>query len=261
MSDMFTPAQETVIQRVIAEEEAKRNHLVIAVSGAHTYGFPSPDSDIDLKAIHIDPIERVLGLRPTTGAFDRMEIIDGVEIDYTSNEIKPVLVGILQGNGNYIERVLGGILPFASPMLEELKPLVKASLSRRMARHYFGFATSQLKAFQAENPGSAKKLLYVLRTALTGTHALLTGEIVTDLGLLIDDYGFAAARELIEQKRAGEKTLLSEESAARWELEAKRVFGVLADAQERSPLPPEPTNEATLEAWLLELRKNQLLGS
>jgi len=258
MNDPFTPAQNTIIERVIAEEETKRRHLVIAVSGAHAYGFPSPDSDIDLKAIHIDPIERVIGLKPSTGAFDRMEVIEGVEIDYTSNELKPVLVGILQGNGNYIERVLGTLQPFASPALEALAPLVKGALSRRIFRHYLGFATSQLKAYQSERPASAKKLLYVLRTSLTGAHALRTGEIVTDLSLLIDDYGFSDARELIAQKRAGEKAPLSEAMAARWEAEVERAFAALDEAHKASILPPEPTGEAALEDWLLALRKKQI---
>ncbi len=123
-----------------------------------------------------------------------MEVVDGIEIDYTSNELKPVLLGVLQGNGNYIERILGALQPHAAPELAELKPLVQRSLSRRLFRHYLGFGTSQLKAFHAERAGSAKKLLYVLRTALTGAHALRTGEVVIDLRELIDEYGFSDAR-------------------------------------------------------------------
>src|SRR5690606_22403890 len=41
-----------VADRVLDEESARRRHLVIALSGAHAYGFPSPDSDLDLKAVH-----------------------------------------------------------------------------------------------------------------------------------------------------------------------------------------------------------------
>src|SRR5262249_49586092 len=122
-SGVLAPGQRAVMERVIAEEERNRSHLVIALSGAHAYGFPSPDSDLDLKAIHIDPTAKILGLSPGAPHADRMEVVGGVEIDYTSNELKPVLIGILQGNGNYIERVLGAHLPFVSPALDELKPL------------------------------------------------------------------------------------------------------------------------------------------
>jgi hypothetical protein len=255
---ILTPHQRDVMNRAIAEEEAKRHHLVIALSGAHAYGFPSPDSDLDLKAIHIDPTQAILGLGHGTPHADRMEIVEGVEIDYTSNEIKPVLIGVLQGNGNYAERVLGALLPHTAPELSSLKPLVQRALSRRIFRHYIGFATSQLKAAEGPEGVSAKKLLYVLRTALTGAHALRTGRLVIDLRALCDDYGFGAARELIEAKRAGETIKLSPEAAARWTEEVKRVFQVLVEAHERSVLPAEPEGAADLEAWLLEERKKRL---
>jgi predicted nucleotidyltransferase len=41
------------MQRVLEEEQARREHVVVYLSGAHAYGFPSPDSDLDLKAIHV----------------------------------------------------------------------------------------------------------------------------------------------------------------------------------------------------------------
>ena len=40
---MFTEHQRSIVDRVLDEEEAKRTHLVVALSGAHAYGFPSPD--------------------------------------------------------------------------------------------------------------------------------------------------------------------------------------------------------------------------
>ncbi len=39
--------------------------LFATVSGAHVYGFPSRDSDVDLRGVHLLPLERVVGL--TTG--------------------------------------------------------------------------------------------------------------------------------------------------------------------------------------------------
>ena len=137
-------------------------------------------------------------------------------------------------------------------------PLVQRALSRRIFRHYLGFATSQLKAFEAEPAGSVKKLLYVLRTALTGAHALRTGRIVTDLRELHDEHGFAEARELIEAKRAGEAKKLSVEASARWGAEVKRAFTALEAAYQASTLPAEPEGVPDLEAWLLEERRRGL---
>jgi predicted nucleotidyltransferase len=246
---------QAVLERVVAQENAKRTHLVIALSGAHAYGFPSPDSDLDLKAIHVETTARLLGLTAAPAHSDRMEIVDGVEIDYTSNELKPALLGVLHGNGNYIERILGKLLPHASPDLASLQPLVRAALSRRIAGHYLGFAKGQRDAFTKDT--TAKKLLYVLRTALTGTHVLRTGEIVADLSELCEPYNFAEARNLIATKRKGERVKLEGAEVAHWQTEADRAIALLRDAHDASMLPPEPPEAAAqaLEAWLLEIRQ------
>lgn len=36
--------------------------LFATISGAHLYGFPSPDSDYDLRGVHILPVKELLGL-------------------------------------------------------------------------------------------------------------------------------------------------------------------------------------------------------
>ncbi len=36
--------------------------LFATISGAHLYGFPSPDSDFDLRGVHVLPLEKVIGL-------------------------------------------------------------------------------------------------------------------------------------------------------------------------------------------------------
>ncbi len=167
----LTAHQRAIMQRVLAEEAARREHVVVYLSGAHAYGFPSPDSDLDLKAIHVAKTRDLVGFELPAPTVDRAEVIEGVEIDYTSNELAHVLSGILAGNGNFLERVLGDRrLATGSPLLSELAPIARRSLSRRVHRHYAGFAQNQLRAVEQEP--TAKRLLYVLRTALTGVHLL-----------------------------------------------------------------------------------------
>jgi len=261
MHNVLTPIQRAIADRVLDEEERARHHLVVALSGAHAYGFPSPDSDLDLKAIHVEPTDRLVGLSPPPADASRMEVIEGVEIDYTSNEIYGVLRGILRGNGNYIERVLGAYKLRAVPELAELAELVRASLSRRVHHHYRGFATAQREEWEQGGARSAKKLLYVLRTTLTGTHLLATGALVADVTALFDEHGFGAARELVELKRAGERTELAPEVTERWRGEIARAFELLDAALVRSPLPEEPPNVAEIGAWLIVLRRNNFASA
>ncbi len=251
----LTEAQARVARQVLAEEETRRRHLVVYLGGAHAYGFPSPDSDLDLKSVHIEPTARLLGLSPPPRSADRLEWVDGVEIDYTSNELAVVVGGILSGNGNYIERILGPTALATSPEHKALRPLVERSLSRRCFGHYSGFGRNQLEQVKKSATPTAKKILYVLRTALTGCHLLKTGELIADLTELLAPYGFESAREILEAKTRGERTELDAAAAERWLGEAERALALLEDARDASVLPEEAPNRDELEAWLLDLRR------
>ena len=253
---VLTAHQQGVAARVIAEESAHREHVVVYLSGAHAYGFPSPDSDLDLKSIHVEPTRSLLGFAPPVLTFDRAEVIEGVEIDYTSNELANALAGVLEGNGNFLERLLGRTTFTISPILEGLRPLVRASLSRRVHKHYRGFASSQLR-FLERDP-IVKKVLYVLRTALTGTYLLETGELETDVTRLLDDHGFGDARALVEAKRAGERTAADPQLLDTWRPRLAKALARLDAALARSVLPAEPPNGAELEEWLVETRRSRL---
>lgn len=246
--------QRSVVDGVL--REAGREHLVVYLSGAHAYGFPSPDSDIDMKAVHVAPTRDLLGLSTPRLTFDRAEVLESVEIDYTSNELAMACGGLLVGNGNYLERVLGVSTLEEHPLLEELRPIARRALSRRYHHHYRGFAKSQESALAAQP--SAKKALYVLRTALTGTHLLRTGELVCDVRELLAPYGFDAARELIEIKQRAERTALDAAEAARWGAVVARAFEVLDEAHASSKLPAEAPNAVELEAWLIDVRRARL---
>src|SRR6185503_1546785 len=211
---VLTPKQAEVARAFVADRERERTHLVIYLSGAHAYGFPSPDSDLDLKCVHVAPTSQLVGLNPPDDPPDRIDVVDGVELDYGSNELSAVLRGVLKGNGNFIERILGDLaLGGELAHLADARKVVKPLLSRRLGRHYGGFAASQLRGFD-EKP-SAKRALYVLRTAATGRHALAHGEIVTDVARLTE-FVPAEIGELLAIKQRGERQELDAEHAKTW---------------------------------------------
>ncbi len=247
--------QNDVAERVVAEEGHHRTHLVVHLSGAHAYGFPSSDSDLDLKAVHIEPTRNLLRLNPPKLVSNRLEVIDGVEIDYTSNELSKCVSNLLSGDGNMLERVLSTTPMEAHPALGELAELARGAISKRFERHYRGFAHSQhLRLKEAAEP-TAKKLLYVLRTALTGTHLLLEGECNPDMTDLYERYGFPEFEELIEIKQGEERGALPKPWRPKVPELVERAFGCLDEATRRSPLPDEAPNRDRLEDWLLETRK------
>ncbi|MDH5673717.1 MAG: nucleotidyltransferase domain-containing protein, partial [Myxococcales bacterium] len=70
-------------RRFITHNTPAGRVIQCGVTGSHFYGFPSPDSDLDLKGIHVAPTESVLGLEQPPETFDRLEVFDGLECDYT----------------------------------------------------------------------------------------------------------------------------------------------------------------------------------
>lgn len=251
----MTPHQEAVATRFLAEAGTKRDVVVVALSGAHAYGFPSPDSDLDLKGVHLAPTRTWLGLGREAPPVEQIQFIEGVEVDYSSHELGMVLQGVLKGNGNFVERILGDLLLVRSPLLDELQPLVRGALSRRVHHHYRGFAHNQHR--EAEKTHRAKKVLYVLRTNLTGAHLLHSGELVTDLNRLAREYGFEIG-DLLEAKSRAEKQPLDDTTYADATTRMDRAFATLDDALPASVLPADPPNVVEIDAWLVRTRLNRV---
>ncbi|MEX1362451.1 MAG: nucleotidyltransferase domain-containing protein [Nannocystaceae bacterium] len=258
MSRITDPHQRRVAEQVLEQEDRDRRHLVVHLSGAHAYGFPSPDSDLDLKAIHVERTPALLGLHPPRAVHNRLEIIEGVEIDYTSNELAVAVRGLLKGDGNMLERVCSVEPLRSSPWQLPLQRLALRNLSRRYHHHYRGFASSQRKAVDEAEAPRAKKVLYVLRTTLTGVHLLGTGECEPDLTALYERYGFDIVPELIAIKQQGEAEALPAALVQHIGPALDRAFARLHEAHETSTLPDEPAEVEALEQWLVDVRRADL---
>lgn len=254
MKGVLTEHQGDVVRRFLEARERERVHLVVYLSGAHAYGFPSPDSDLDLKCVHVAQTRELVGLVPYEEPKDSIEIVEGVELDYGSNELGGVLRGCIKGNGNYLERILGElVLGGRASLHAEAREIVKPLLSRRVGRHYGGFARSQLELFDAKP--TAKRALYVLRTTATGRHLLEAGELVTDLTRL-PQYAPADLDELLTIKKRAEQEVLTDEQRARWRDLLVAAIAAVDAAWPSSVLPIDPSDcaLAAADAWLRDVR-------
>ena len=235
--------------------------LVVGLTGAHAYGFPSPDSDLDLKAVHAAPARALLGLSPLTAPLELVEIYRGREMDLSSHELGQAAALLLKGNGNMLERLLGPCVVLRSPAGEELTALARRTLSRRVVHHYRGFFEKMLadheKAKTSSSSSSssptAKRLLYAYRVALTGAHLLATGALVTDVRELAPHYGFDV-QALLLQKRAAEKAPIVDDGA--FLRDAPLLRRLLGDKLVASPLPehPDVAAAAALDAFVVQAR-------
>ncbi|MFO0627532.1 MAG: nucleotidyltransferase domain-containing protein [Polyangiales bacterium] len=250
-------ARRAAIGQCVADEGARREHLVVALAGSWGYGFPSPQSYVDLKSVHVAPTAALLGFTPPEPAVEHIAVRHGVSVDYSSNEVSQVLAGVLAGNGNYLERLLAPRVVAATPDLETLRPLVQDCLSRRVIRHYHGFATGQRRLFEREP--TVKKLLYVARTALTGAHLLREGAYEGDLAALLRRGGHDELLALLEARRRGAPDV-DEALRGRWAGPLDAMLDGLQRAHDESPLPDAPRGQDALLDWLLALRRSRFGG-
>ena len=230
--------------------------LFASISGAHLYGFPSPDSDVDLRCCHVLPARALLGLHPPKPTVSRTWTVDGVEIDLVSHDLVKFVTLLLQPHGNYLEQLFSPLVVVDTPWAEELRGLARqGSISRRAYQPYAGYAQSQWREWRkqaAAGPAPLKPLLYAYRVSLTGIHLLRTGQVNANLAELAPAYGCGHLLRLIAAKTAEHVALalpVDEHDAA-----LARLQEDLAAARDASPLPPEPTNEAALDDFVLRVR-------
>jgi predicted nucleotidyltransferase len=229
--------------------------IVCGITGSHFYGFPSADSDVDMKGIHVAPLRAMLGLNEPPPTHDRLEIFEGVEHDLTTHEAKKALSLLLRGNGNMLERILTPIQLYESEDLNALRALAQGAVAKRFFPHYRGFLTAMKREHEKSDAPRAKKLLYAYRVALTGAHLMLTGELRGDVIANADEHGISGVRELVQHKAEhGEKCALDPaldaEHRARW----PALEALLVQSFVKSPLPEDPPNAAAMDAWLIDRR-------
>ena len=80
--------------------------LFVTISGAHLYGFASPDSDYDLRGTHVLPVQDVVGLYPGRETIESSGIRDGLEIDLVTHDVKKFFGLMLKKNGYVLEQLL-----------------------------------------------------------------------------------------------------------------------------------------------------------
>jgi len=229
--------------------------LFVTISGAHLYGFPSYDSDFDLRGVHCLPLPDVLGLHERDDTIEKSGIHDGLEIDLVTHDARKFIEMLLKKNGYVLEQLLSPLIVRTSAYHEELKALAPGCITRHHAHHYLGFAETQFNLFQKADPPHVKPLLYVYRVLLTGIHLMRSGQIEANLLRLNASAKLPFLDDLIARKTSGpEKGRLDQADLAFHQQEYQRLTMDLRSAFEQSPLPERPTSQAALSDLLVRIR-------
>jgi uncharacterized protein len=230
--------------------------LVFAtISGAHLYGFPSPDSDYDLRGVHVLPLKDVVGLETGRETIQVEEIREGLELDLVTHDAKKFFTLMLRKNGYVLEQLFSPLIVQTSPEHDELKEIGKKCITKFHAHHYLGFAKTEWKLFEKETPHRVKPLLYIFRVLLTGIYLMQTSEIEANLVNLNQIFNLSYIPELIEQKVNGkEKGSLPNADLEFYRSEYERLTSELEEAMNISNLPEKPSAKDELNDLLIRLR-------
>ena len=265
----MNPKVDPRLHRIVAAQPYPL--LFATISGAHLYGFPSPDSDFDLRGAHVLPLEKVVGLEVRDETVQQELIVPphpgllpigcgeggALEMDIVSHDARKFFGLLLKKNGYVLEQLFSPLIVHTTPEHAELKTVARGCITKHHSHHYFGFAETQWKLFLKESPRRVKPLLYVYRVLLTGIHLMRTGEVEANLVKLNETFRLPDIPDLVARKLAGpEQSKLDDADIAYHESEYQRLRGELHAAHEASGLPELPSDgtRAALDALLIRTR-------
>jgi uncharacterized protein len=170
--DAIAPAiRQEIDARLTAIEEEHDMRLLLAVeSGSRAWGFPSPDSDYDVRFIYVRRRDWYLSLTPGR---DVIESPIEDDIDLNGWDIRKALGLLLKSNGALSEWIASPIrYRLDAPVVEKLAWLADSVLNpRALARHYVGVGQNAAQRW-LDRGGAVpvKKYFYALRPALAVRH-------------------------------------------------------------------------------------------
>lgn len=233
--------------------------LFVTLSGAHLYGFPSPDSDFDLRGVHVLPVGDLIGLGVGRETVEVSGDRDGMIIDLVTHDVRKFCRLLLKNNGYVLEQLYSPLVVATSDAHATLKTLARGCVTRHHAHHYLGFARRQWELFETERPRRIKPLLYVYRVLLTGIHLMHTGVIEANLMHLNAVFKLAQVDELLERKRRErEDTALGDDDISLHRAECDRLTTMLESAREQSTLPESPSGRAAIEDFVIRTRLGRI---
>ena len=227
-----------------SEVQRPDNVLLAGIVGPTAYGLATEDSDLARLGVFAARTERLLGLHPV------QESVVSVKPDATYHEAGKLASLLLKTNPTVTELLWlpPDLYEVRTPLGDALIEIRLAFLSRAYVKNaYLGYAESQYRKLEARGDGSfsadtrkrtAKHARHLARLVAQGRQLYLTGELTVRLhdASWYRDFGDDVAAGNIERAR---KLLATAEH--------------VVDGTE-TPLPEKP-DEATVEAWLQDVRR------
>ena len=155
------------ISNILKEIELKKNIKILYAceTGSRAWGFPSPDSDFDIRFIYMHERDWYLSLSHKK---DTIEHMDG-DLDITGWDLKKGLTLLKKSNAALIERFQSPIEYYAvSGFKDEYKKLVESYYSpTAVFFHHYSLAKKFWEEIEGKDEFKLKSFFYLVRSLLS----------------------------------------------------------------------------------------------
>jgi len=211
----------TILKEI--EQRKKIRILYACETGSRAWGFPSPDSDYDVRFIYMHEKDWYLSLNEKD---DTIEVMHG-DLDITGWDLKKSLVLLKKSNAALIERFQSPVEYYAQDSFkEEFKSLIANYYSpTAVFYHHYSLAKKFWDDLKDAQAFKLKSYFYLIRSLLSCNWTIKNKSVlpmhIEGLMVLIDENRKGQLRKLIALKATvGEKYLHTrDESLHEWILE------------------------------------------
>ena len=147
------------------EEEKAIKILWACETGSRAWGFPSPDSDYDVRLVYVHKKDWYLSVHDQKDFIERM--FENKELDITGWELKKSLRLLKKSNASFLERIQSPIVyAMDEGFRTDILPVAQACYSRiTTIHHYLSMAKKILAEISGGEDFKLKKFFYALRCA------------------------------------------------------------------------------------------------
>ncbi|MCB0523295.1 MAG: nucleotidyltransferase domain-containing protein [Lewinellaceae bacterium] len=167
------------INHYLEELEQSRNIKILLAceTGSRAWGFPSPDSDYDVRIIYVHKTDWYLSVGQSRDTIEMM--LENNELDISGWELKKSLELLKKSNPALLERIQSPIVYKAdADFLRDIQALATSCYSKIATMHHYLSLAKKMNAIISETEEySLKKLFYALRTAVLCKWILVKEEI------------------------------------------------------------------------------------
>lgn len=159
--------KERIQEQLLQIEKEKNIRILLACeTGSRAWGFPSPDSDYDIRIIYTHPVDWYLSISEKKDTIEQM--LDNGELDITGWDFRKCLRLLWKSNAALLERIQSPIIYIEERnFTQEIYSYATQCFSPiATIYHYLGLAKNSFSDIENATELKLKKMFYALRATL-----------------------------------------------------------------------------------------------